>query len=95
MTDQPSELNPAALHGYARRPSGLIVPTDVARTREVWVHSETKLLRRLSKLLASHGVTAVLCCDEPACRDHPAIKSELDAWGREVLVCGCKRRELQ
>ena len=96
MTDlDKTTLNPTSTHGLTRRPSGLLVPEAVARTREVWLREEGKLLRRLHKLLTSHGVKAVLLCAEPACREHPAIVSEVGEDGTTVMVCGCKRREVR
>ena len=100
MTDlDTTTLNPLSTHGLTRRPSGLLVPESAvpapARTREVWLREEAKLLRRLSRLLKAHHVRAVLLCDEPACREKPAITSQVEPDGTTVLVCGCKAREVR
>ena len=94
---QPDTLNPMSTHGLTRRVSGLLVPASAVPapelTREVWLREEAKLLRRLSTLLRSHRVRAVLVCEKPACRENPAIHVEAAPDGTTVMVCGCTRRE--
>ena len=92
---QNATLSPVSTHGLTRRASGLLVPESVARTREVWMPEESKLLRRLDRLLRSHGVEAVLRCTAPECREKPAITTQVEPDGTTTLVCGCKKRELR
>ena len=62
--------------GFRRSPSsGLIVPEDVSRAREVWTRDEWKLLDRCGKLLASRGLRMLMLCDAtPACLEKPLVK---------------------
>ena len=94
---QPSKnvVEVAADHGFKRHASGLMVPSGMERKREVWTHDETKLVRRLDKLLGSRGVKAVMLCSEPACHEKPLIETQVEPDGTTVMVCGCKRREMR
>lgn len=89
-----NEIEPA----FREHESGLIVPTEVSRRREVWPRSEWATVERAVKLMkqkrvpASHGVSTFYKCNNPACDGKP-LALHLNPMNREVtLRCGCTDR---
>ena len=70
--------------------SGLLVPTSVARHREVWLLSEWKLLDRAARLCEERGVRLTLSCRGAGCRG-VIMRADEDAAG-PVLRCDCSDR---
>lgn len=66
--------------------SGLIVPEDISRAREVWTRDEWKLLDRATKLINAKGMRQLLKCEHPACKDAP-IEKIRQPGGGFVLRC--------
>lgn len=78
-------------YGYGQAPgSDLLVPTELAREREVWTREEWKTLERARKLAASRGVVLKLGC--PECREPLKSVTRLD--GQPTLRCAHKDREI-
>ena len=63
--------NPAVGGGFARHNSGLYVPEEHKRAREVWTQADWKMLERAVKFLESRSVTLFLGCPEEGCRSQP------------------------
>lgn len=73
--------------GYGRaKGSGLLVPHDLAREREVWPREEWKTVERAMMLAFRHGATFVLGC--PTCHE-PLTRTER-ADGTTGFHCGHK-----
>lgn len=53
---------------YANHPSGLLVPEEFKRDREVWTLDELKTIDKATKLLESRGVLVYLGCVDEQCR---------------------------
>lgn len=54
--------------GFAEHASGLLVPEEFKRDREVWTLDELKTIDKATKLLESRGVLVYLGCSDEACR---------------------------
>jgi hypothetical protein len=78
--------------GFREHASGLLVPSDISRVREVWTRDEWKLLERAAKLLTARGVELFLGCPEPGCKSAP-IQRVRRADGGMTLRCAHKDRE--
>lgn len=63
--------SPDAPAGFRRAGSGLIVPEDVSRTREVWTYDEWRTLEKATKLLSGRGVQLLMRCAQPDCQKSP------------------------
>lgn len=63
--------NAAPPTGFREHASGLIVPAELSRERQIWTREEWKLLNRVTKMLDGHGVSILLKCDQPACKAAP------------------------
>lgn len=79
--------------GFAPHASGLVVPTEVARVREVWTNDERKLLARALGLCGAHQVLVGLQCGRPGCPE-PIIRRVETPEGF-ALRCGCVERVIQ
>jgi hypothetical protein len=66
--------------------SGLILPEDISRTRDVWTRDEYRLLDRALKLFTAKGMGLLLKCDHPACKSAP-IEKIRQPGGGFVLRC--------
>ena len=77
--------------GFARHASGLLVPADQQRIREIWTHAEWKHLDRAVSMLAKKNVDLFFGCPEPYCRDQP-IERLRNADGGLTLRCRHKDR---
>lgn len=62
------EVNSA---GFARHDSGLFVPDEHKRKREVWCRDQWKHVERATKFLESRGVEMFFRCPEATCGDKP------------------------
>lgn len=62
LTEQPV---PEGFHPSA---SGLVVPEDLARDREVWTRDEWRLVDRVLKLMRSRNLAVVLHCNDQRCK---------------------------
>ena len=78
--------------GFARHDgSGLFVPEELKRAREVWTYDEWRVLERATKLLDSRGMQVYFGCPEPQCRERPMERiRNLD--GGITLRCAHKDR---
>lgn len=66
--------------------SGLIVPEDLSREREVWTHDEGRLLDRATKLANKRELKLLLACKHPDCQKAPIERLRLPN-GDWVLRC--------
>lgn len=78
-------------HGFRPHASGLLVPEDISRKREVWTKAERKLHDKFLALFKSRGVDLLMRCGNPDCDDR-AIKITRNNAGESILQCGCKDR---
>ena len=79
--------------GVRQSASGLWVPEELSREREVWTRDEARLLERATKLLESRGVALYLRCTHPDCATVP-IERLRAADGGLLLRCGHRDRHL-
>jgi hypothetical protein len=77
--------------GFREHASGLLVPEEQARAREVWGHDEWKLLERVTKLLTARGVELFMGCTEPGCKKAPLERVRRPDGGL-TLRCAHKDR---
>lgn len=54
--------------GYRQTASGLIVPAESTRERQVWTKDEWKLLDRATRMLGGHGLSLLLECQHADCK---------------------------
>lgn len=85
---KPSDPPQAPKDGAFRQTeSGLIVPAELSRDREVWTWDEWKVLERATKLLESRGLRLFLRCDHSReCMAHP-IERIRNADGGLTMRC--------
>ena len=57
--------------GFAPHPSGLLVPEELKRAREVWGWDEWKVVERATKFLTGRKVALFFGCHRPACQRTP------------------------
>lgn len=90
------ELGPSIPTGYrkASEASGLIVPEDTPREREVWTKDEQKMVDRALRFLASKRIKFQMACMDPKCKGHK-LEDVLSPDGGSVLRCQHKDRILQ
>lgn len=89
MNPYTPELKP----GYRQHASGLLVPNELSRKREVWTRDEWKVLERATKLLGSRGVDMFLRCENDACKAAPMERIRRNDGGI-TLRCACTDREM-
>jgi hypothetical protein len=73
--------------------SGLFVPAELSRERQVWTKDEARLLERATKLLEGKGIRLFLGCMHDRCREAP-IERMRAADGGLVLRCAHADRVL-
>lgn len=78
--------------GFTEAPSGLVVPDDYARVREVWTRDEWRLMDRALKLLRSRNLAAVLKCNTPECQGHEIAVLVDESTGDFTWRCKHKDR---
>lgn len=74
--------------------SGLLVPEDTPREREVWTKDEARLMDRTLALLKSRGLKFLLACTDARCDGH-RLEREVAPDGGYVLRCQHKERVFQ
>lgn len=57
--------------------SGLILPDELSRERQVWTKGEWRLLSRATEMLSAHGIDLLLQCKNERCRKQPLAPSWL------------------
>jgi hypothetical protein len=72
--------------------SGLIVPEEVSRLREVVSRDDWKQLERATKMLQAHGVRIFLACDRPECAAAPLERVRRLDGG---ITFRCAHRDLE
>jgi hypothetical protein len=77
--------------GYRSTGSGLLVPEEHSRKREVWTRDEGRLLDRATKLLTSRQVKFQMACARDC--GEPMTQQFKQPGGLPVLECGCTTRE--
>lgn len=79
---------------FQEHASGLLVPREHAKAREVWTKAEWKTLERATKLLESRNIQVFLRCNQPACQKDPMARVRRRDGGIS-LECHHKAREFQ
>jgi hypothetical protein len=85
---------PERAEAFTQRESGLFVPPELQRDRQVWTKDEGRLLERATKMLEAKGVRLYLGCDHAACTRAP-IERIRDQAGGLILRCAHLDRQLQ
>ena len=57
--------------GFREHASGLIVPEEMARARQVMPWQEWRDLEKVTKALAARGIVLQLKCTDPRCQKAP------------------------
>ena len=77
--------------GFAQHASGLLVPEELKREREVWTREELRTLDKATALLESRGIQVFMRCHKPECHKAPMERiRSLD--GGITYRCGHKDR---
>lgn len=87
-------IDPSVSPGYREHVSGLLVPEDVSRARQVWTADEWRLLDRAMTLLGGHMVAVRLACGSSGCSDRTLTRVPTPDGGY-VLRCACTDRVFQ
>lgn len=61
----------AAPAGFRENVTGLLVPEELSREREVWTRDEWRTLERAMKLLERRQIHVFMRCNRPACQKTP------------------------
>lgn len=77
--------------GFARHASGLLVPDEHRREREVWLRSDWRTVDRATKFLESRGLQLYFGCPEPGCQGAP-IERMRNLDGGITLRCNHRDR---
>ena len=78
--------------GFAKHEgSGLFVPEELKREREVWTYDEWRILERATKLLDSRGMRLYFGCADARCLETP-IERMRNLDGGITLRCAHKDR---
>ena len=85
---------PALPDGFRQTNSGLIVPEDVSREREVWTDQERMIFQKAVDLATRKGLLMVFTCPHARCAQHAQVRLLATPGGQE-LVCEHKRRLLE
>ncbi len=83
-----------AIHpAFREHASGLVVPEEVSRTREVWTPEETRLLDRTIQMLKRKHLQWAIGCE--TCKpDQKAMTYARSVDGNRIARCGCTDRIL-
>lgn len=73
--------------------SGLFVPEEHSRERQVWTRDECRLVERATKFLDSKGVRTFFGCTNPECKAAPMTRERM-ADGGIRLRCAHMDREM-
>ena len=79
---------------FRQHASGLYVPEDVSRAREVWTREELRLVDRATKLLTSRGMAVMFACTDTKC-ENVKIERVQGLAGDYILRCAHKDRVFQ
>lgn len=79
--------------GFREADSGLVVPEELSRGREVWTKAEAKLLDRTVKLLGSRGLQMMFRCTHARCKSAGPITRLRGKGGEMILRCEHLDRE--
>lgn len=77
--------------GFAQHASGIYVPEEHKRQREVWTREDWQVLERATKLLESRGLELLLRCPDPGCVE-TRIERRRELDGGITLRCPHKDR---
>ncbi len=78
--------------GFAPHASGLLVPEEFKRQREVWTREELRTIDKATTLLESRGVLVYLGCSDPACRQGGPLERIRSLDGGITYRCQHKDR---
>ncbi len=67
----PTQKTAPSEGAFREHASGLIVPTELSREREVWTHDEWRTLERATKLLQARGLELFIGCTDERCKKEP------------------------
>lgn len=81
-------MNTPAFREHA---SGLIVPNEISRLREVMRVQDYRLLDRAAKAIAARGLSMYLGCQEPGCQGQPLERIRNSDGG---ITLRCAHRDL-
>lgn len=71
---------------FREHESGLMVPTELSRERQVWTTQEAALLNRVTKLIGSRGMIMMFRCTHERCQKAP-IERQRAPGGDMILRC--------
>lgn len=71
---------------FREHASGLVVPTELSRERQVWTKSEAALLNRVTKLIGERGMIMMFRCTHERCQQ-TAITRQRGNGGEMILQC--------
>lgn len=80
------------MSAFREHASGLLVPQELSREREVWTLDEFKILERATKLLQTRGVSLFLGCSDAKCKAQPLERIRRPDGGI-TLRCAHRDRE--
>ena len=81
------------MDGFALHDSGLLVPEEFKRIREVWTKDETKSVMKALTLLEKRGLAVLIGCPNDTCRKAP-IERVRNLDGSITMRCEHKDRIL-
>lgn len=76
-----------------RHASGLYVPEEMAREREVWTREDWRVLEKATALLQARGLELFLGCTDHRCKAQPVARIRRNDGGI-TLQCAHKAREV-
>lgn len=71
----------AAPHGFRENASGLLVPEEVSRERQVMSWRDWRDLERVTKMLEQRGVVLQMKCSDPRCQRTPIVRHRTPEGG--------------
>lgn len=83
----------ASMDGFALHGSGLLVPEEFKREREVWRKDEVKAVTKALKMLEDRGLEVLIGCPSVTCRKAP-IERLRNLDGSITMRCEHKDRIL-
>lgn len=81
------------LEGFSRHESGLLVPEEHKRTREVWTRDEVKAVMKALAILERRGIANFMGCSHPGCETAP-LERHRNLDGSITMRCNHKDRIL-
>jgi hypothetical protein len=79
---------------FREHASGLIVPADISREREIWTKAEWKALDKVTAFLASKRIAVFLGCEHDDCKADRRLERVRRPDGGVTLQCGHKERHV-